>query len=244
MKVTLLNHTPEPEKLVAAAARLCYSHADDVDTLLHGLTSEKVEAFLRKLGEMPNHGTPWEHPSFTFAIEGVSRSLSHQLVRHRIASYDQQSQRYTDSSEFDYVVPPSIQKHDIHSVRYKAIMADINNLYKRLVELGVPKEDARYLMPNACCTRLICTMNLRSLSHFFSLRLCNRAQWEIREMARQMYKLCYEVSPLLFEHMGAACDQLGYCPEGSMSCGKAPTLEELLKVHKEHKLLGNITYFH
>jgi len=230
MKVTLLAHTPEPEKMVAAAARLCYSNAQDVETLLAGLANEKVDKFLEKLGEMVNHGTPYEHPVFTFAIEGVSRALTHQLVRHRIASFDQQSQRYTNSEGFGYVIPPSIMANDELRIKMRGICGEINKFLHDCENAGIPKEDARFLLPNATESRLLCTMNARSLAHFFSLRCCARAQWEIRQLANEMFKLAKEAAPRLFVD-AAACDQLGYCPEGHMSCGKKPTLEELKKAY-------------
>ena len=217
-----------PEKTVASAARLCYSNAKDIDTLLTSLSEEKVISFLEKMKELPAHGTVWEHVYFTFGIEGVSRALSHQFVRHRIASFDQQSQRYCTSEDFEYVIPPSIQKNDALRIEFKGICGEINKFFMKAVKQKIPNEDARYLLPNATCTRLICTMNIRSLFHFFALRRCLRAQWEIRLMADEMFKLCNKVSPLIFEKAGAACDQLGYCPEGHMSCGKKLTLAELI----------------
>lgn len=182
--------------------------------------------------------SPFEHCAFTFGIEGVSRALLSQITRHRIgASFSVRSQRYCSEDDFQYVIPKSIQRHEKHCVRYKALMADIQNLYNKLVELGVPKEDARMILPNACETRMIVTMNVRELWHFFNLRCCNRAQWEIRELANKMLELCKEASPLLFEHAGAACVK-GYCPEGDMSCGKAPTLDALRTAYVHEVLVS------
>lgn len=234
MKVTLLAHSPMPEKMVAGAARVCYSGAKDLDTLLESLTDDKIDAFLKKMQKMPAHGSVWEHNVFTFGIEGVSRALSHQLVRHRIASYDQQSQRYVNSSQFEYVVPHTVERNEEANALFENTMKDLQVAYDKLVELGMPKEDARFVLPNACATRLICSMNVRSLMHFFALRLCTRAQWEIRELAQKMWKLCQEVSPEIFVK-GANCEQLGYCPEGDMCCGRKPTLETILKVYNEKK---------
>ena len=237
MEVKLLSHTENPEQVIAAAAKLCYSQKADISTLLHDLTPEKVEKFVRKL-ESLGHASPFEHVSFTFCVEGVSRALLSQITRHRIgASFSVRSQRYCSEDDFQYVIPKSIQRHEKHCVRYKALMADIQNLYNKLVELGVPKEDARMILPNACETRMIVTMNVRELWHFFNLRCCNRAQWEIRELANKMLELCKEASPLLFEHAGAACVK-GYCPEGDMSCGKAPTLDALRTAYVHEVLVS------
>lgn len=240
MKVTLLNHTPMPEKMTAMAARLCYSAAKDIATLSDSLTDEKVYSFIQKMQETPNHGTVWEHTLFTFGIEGVSRALSHQLVRHRIASYDQQSQRYVNSSQFEYVIPPSIKRNADMLSGFEETMQALQKVYDIMIENGIPKEDARFVLPNACQTRLICSMNIRTLVHFFSLRLCSRAQWEIRAMANEMWKLCNEVSPVIFGNVGAACKKLGYCPEGHMSCGRYPTLKQLIDNYKENKKEGSV----
>lgn len=172
--------------------------------------------------------SPFEHLSFTFGIEGVSRTLTHQLVRHRIASYSQKSQRYVNEKEFEYITPPSIQANDEALGCYEAVMKMLNNAYGKLVDLGIPKEDARYVLPNACETKIIVTMNARSLFNFFNHRCCMRAQWEIRQMAYQMLKLVKEVAPETFKKAGASCDTLGYCVEGNMSCGRYSTLNDIL----------------
>ena len=236
MQVKLLTYTPEPEKVVAAAARICYSNVQDVNELLNGLTEEKIDNFLQKMQELKQHGTPWEHPSFTFAIEGVSRALSHQLVRHRIASYDQQSQRYCDGKNFSYVIPSSIKKNPDLKEGFEKFMEATQKMYDIFIEEGIPKEDARFVFPHACSTRLIMTMNLRSLMHFFSLRCCSRAQWEIRELANKILGICKEISPKLFAKAGASCIQNGYCPEGNMTCGRAPTLKRLLDIWEEVRI--------
>ena len=231
MKVTLMEHTPEPEKLIAAAAKLCYSSAADINTLMNGLTFSKIESFVAKL-ETLHHESPFEHASFTFGIEGVSRALTHQLVRHRLASFSQRSQRYCVEGCFEYVTPSSIQRSGEMFAKYKVLMDEINMFYEEAVAAGVPKGDARMALPNACSTRLLCTMNVRELWNFFNHRCCSRAQWEIRDMADQMLELCKSAAPLLFEHAGASCVK-GYCPEGSMCCGRAPTMDELIKGYKK-----------
>lgn len=218
LKVKLLAHTPDADKLVAAAAKLCYSAAD-VDTLMDGLTADKVEAMCQKLTDL-GHESPIEHASYTFAVEGVSRALLAQLTRHRIASYSVQSQRYVDKVGFDYITPSSIENNPDAEDIYNRCMMMIDLCYQELKQLGIPNEDARFVLPNACDTRIIFTMNARSLHNFFRLRCCNRAQWEIRAMADEMLKLCREVSPVLFRHAGPSCAVTGKCSEGAMCCGE------------------------
>ena len=217
MKVTLLTHTPEPEKLVAAAARLCYSDKQ-VSEIMDNFTEEKVEKFIDKLVAL-GHESPLEHVSFTFGIEGISRACSHQLVRHRIASYSQKSQRYVNELQFDYVTPETIINNAVLRNKYECLMEDIQDFYDELITGGIPKEDARMILPNACETSIIVTMNVRTLLNFFKHRDCNRAQWEIRGVAREMMKLCKEVAPKLFAKAGASC-RYGKCSEGEMSCGE------------------------
>ena len=216
MKVTLITHTPEPEKVVASAAKLCYS-SSDIETLMNGLTTEKIEAFIKILTDL-GHQSPLEHCSFTFGIEGVSRALTHQLVRHRIASYSQKSQRYVNEDGFKYITPPSIEDDDIMYLEYIKLMKEIQNFYTSAKKRGIPNEDVRFALPNACETKIIVTMNIRTLLHFFTERCCNRAQWEIREMADKMLDICKEVAPNLFANAGASCMR-GKCKEGKMCCG-------------------------
>lgn len=218
LKVTLLTHTPDADKVVAAAAKLCYSAAD-VDTLMDGLTVDKVEAMCQKLADL-GHESPIEHASYTFAVEGVSRALLAQLTRHRIASYSVQSQRYVDKAEFDYVIPPSIAANPETAEMFEKCMDMLDTYYRYLTSAGIPSEDARFVLPNACDTRIIFTMNARSLHNFFRLRCCNRAQWEIRAMADEMLRLCCEVSPVLFKRAGPSCAANGVCSEGAMCCGE------------------------
>lgn len=217
MKVTLLAHTPEPEKLVASAAKLCYS-ASDIESLMDGLTTEKVESFIKELADI-GHQSPLEHCTFTFGIEGVSRALSHQLVRHRIASYSQKSQRYVNEAWFEYIVPPAVAENQDALLAFEGAMIECHMAYGRLTQLGIPAEDARFVLPNATETKIIVTMNIRSLLHFFEERCCSRAQWEIRNMANKMLTLCRDVAPNLFRNAGPSCVR-GRCKEGKMSCGK------------------------
>ena len=218
IKVKLLEHTPHPERVVAMAARLCYSAAG-AEELAEKMTDEQVEKLVDKIIQM-GHASTMEHVSFTFGIEGVSRVLTHQLVRHRLASYSQQSQRYVAEHDFEYILPPSIAERPEASERFKALMENIQQAYNDLVEAGVPKEDARYVLANATETKIVVTMNARSLMHFFNLRCCNRAQWEIRELAYKMLAEAKTVAPLLFKNAGASCVATGHCPEGAMTCGK------------------------
>lgn len=218
IKVKLLDYTPEPERVVAMAARLCYSSVGAAE-LADRLSDEKVREMVEKMIAL-GHASTIEHVSFTFGIEGVSRVLTHQLVRHRIASYDQQSQRYVAEHDFEYITPHTIEENPEAKRAYDALLRKIRETYGELMEMGVPKEDARYVLANATETKILVTMNARSLHHFFNLRCCNRAQWEIREMAYKMLAEVQKVAPTLFKNAGASCVNTGRCPEGEMTCGK------------------------
>lgn len=229
MNVQLLAHTPAPEQLVAASAKLCYSAASIAD--LAAIEADKAAEFIGKLPEA--HQSPFEHVSFTFGIEGVSRAMLAQITRHRIASFSVQSQRYVEMDGFGYVIPPSIAEDDDMINAYVFFMRMANNTYQAIrnhlkdnhVRKGVSpedaaklaNEDARFVLPNACETRMIVTMNARELLHFFSLRCCKRAQWEIRAVADEMLRLCKEVAPEIFAKAGPGCVR-GHCPEGKMGC--------------------------
>ncbi|MCI9224698.1 MAG: FAD-dependent thymidylate synthase [Acutalibacter sp.] len=247
MNVKLLAYTPAPERTVACAAKLCYAAAD-IDTVMDGLTDEKAGSFLDMLTEI-GHESPIEHASFTFGIEGVSRSLLAQITRHRLASYSVQSQRYVKESSFEFVVPPEIAAMPEARREFLMAMEEDQRHYEKLSELLQRKheteflaegldekearrkaekkaiEDARFVLPNACATKLICTMNARSLMNFFTHRCCNRAQWEIRELAVEMLKLVREAAPNMFRKAGPPCLR-GSCPEGKMSCGKMSRVRE------------------
>jgi len=210
MNVKLLSYTPEPDRVVALSARLCYSKID-ISELAEKLTNEKVKELLDRL-RRSGHLSPFEHASFTFGIEGISRVTSHQLVRHRIASYSQQSQRYVKMTKAEFVVPPSIMKNENALELLSSVNESARSAYNRLIELGIPEEDARYVLPQGVTTKIIVTMNARELLHFFNLRCCLRAQWEIRMMANLMLKEVREVAPIIFENAGPFCFS-GPCPE-------------------------------
>jgi thymidylate synthase (FAD) len=214
MKVELLAYTPNADAICAAAGNSCYS-SKPASEIMGGIDSERI---LSKVVGMGHHSVV-EHATFTFSVEGVSRALTHQLVRHRIASFSQQSQRYVSLKDPSYVRPHTVENNPDASKIFDETMDRIWEAYRALEEMGVPAEDARYLLPNGCTTNIVVTMNARELLHFFSLRCCGRAQWEIREMAEKMLALCVEVSPAIFSDAGPPCMR-GPCPEGKLSCGK------------------------
>ena len=217
MDVTLLYHTPEPERAVATAARLCYAPVGGRE-LMESLTDEKIRNVLTTI-MASGHFSTLEHASYTFAVEGVSRALTHQLVRHRLASYNQQSQRYVKFKEEPPIVrPASVDTNPDAAQAFDEAIEACWQAYDKLVQAGVPAEDARYILPNACETKIVVTMNIRELMHFFSNRCCNRAQWEIRELAWKMLELVRPTAPFIFRTAGPGCMR-GACPEGKMCCG-------------------------
>ena len=218
MQVKLVRYTPEPERTVAMSARLCYSPIGAAQ-LEERISDEQAAKLVRKLVSM-GHFSTLEHVTFTFAIEGVSRVLTHQLVRHRIASYSQQSQRYVKEHDFETIVPPSIAKNPEAKAKFDALMTQIQDLYNEFTAAGVLAEDARYILPNAAETKIVCTFNARSLLNFLTLRCCTRTQWEIRTLANEMLRQVKEVAPVIFENAGPTCLSEGVCHEGEMSCGR------------------------
>lgn len=247
LHVSLLFHTPAPELAAACAAKLCYSKSGAA-TLKENLTPQKAQEFLEKIVSL-GHFSTIEHATFTFAIEGVSRTLTHQLVRHRLASYSQQSQRYVDAQDFDYIIPPSIAQDPKAKEQFIEAMQQAANAYQklrttltqyhqdRLKQEGedeksafakaekMANEDARFVLPGACETKILVTMNARELHHFFRQRCCMRAQWEIRQLANEMLRLAKQAAPALFQNCGPACVN-GPCPEGKMSCKQAARMRE------------------
>ena len=217
MNVELLYHTPDPERAIATAARLCYAPVGAAE-LMETMPPERVQSVLSTIMSS-GHFSTLEHASYTFAIDGVSRALTHQLVRHRIASFNQQSQRYVKfTGDISVVKPGSVSSNaEAEAVFDEAISAAVD-AYHKLLDAGVPAEDARYLLPNAAESKIVVTMNVRELLHFFSLRCCNRAQWEIREMSRRMLELARPTAPFIFMDAGPSCVR-GKCVEGKMTCG-------------------------
>ncbi len=232
LKVELLQHNAEPEMIAALAAKLCYSGAELSD-LQEKVSSAEQTDFIQKLISM-GHFSVFEHVSFSFGIEGVSRALTHQLVRHRLASYSQKSQRYVKAGdEFPYIIPHTI-KDNSHALEiFNNAMKEIAECYNKLSALDIPAEDARYVLPNACETKIIVTMNARELLHFFALRSCNRAQWEIRELSDKMLALCYATAPAIFEKAGPGCVNKG-CTEGKFTCGQAALVRRRIAALKKH----------
>lgn len=257
MLVQLIAHTNDPEKTIAAAAKLCYSDAH-IETLLDGLTPEKTTAFLQKLSDL-GHASPIEHASFTFGIEGVSRTFLAQVTRHRIASFSVQSQRYVRLEDFRYVIPPEIACIPEAKAQFIRSMNDDAQKYLELVHTledahtarfmaqGLPEkaarakaskqanEDARFVLPNACETKMVMTMNCRSLQNFFNLRCCNRAQWEIRAVADEMLRLVLPLAPHVFAYAGPRC-LTGACPEAHMCCGKQAEVRQKYEQLKSEAL--------
>jgi len=215
MIVKLLAHTPNADKICASAGNSCYSEKASFDLMDDGEDPERV---LSKIVGMGHHSVV-EHAVFTFSVEGVSRALTHQLVRHRIASFSQQSQRYVPLNEPTYVIPDTIKANADALNAYKEMMDGIWKAYRKMSEAGIPAEDARYVLPNGCTTNITITMNARELLHFFTLRCCTRAQWEIRDLADRMLEISKDVSPVIFKNAGPPCIR-GPCPEGKLSCGK------------------------
>jgi len=219
MNVKLIGFTPNPEKIPAMAAKLTHSKIKPED--LHNSSDKELRSILEYVINR-GHTSVIEHTCFTFAISDVSRSLTHQLVRHRIASYAQQSQRYVDFKISNYVIPPKIAKNKQMKKAYEVTMQTIWDEYNKLLDMGIPAEDSRYVLPNAACTNIMVTMNARSLLNFFELRCCQHAQWEIRELANKMLKEVKKAAPIIFKNAGPACKSKGICPENKKDCPLYP----------------------
>jgi len=238
LSVKLLEVSRNAVALIYAACRQCYSAQFAGDIFDEAEASANAqEAFIQKIAAS-GHESPLEHVKFTFAIQGVSRALTHQLVRHRVASYSQQSQRYVKADNFDYIVPPSIAGDEALCKEFLRIMREIQASYNTLLERYKEKgksgeeanQDARFVLPQAAETKIVVTMNCRELLHFFKHRCCSRAQWEIRRLAEEMLKICRRELPCVFTHAGAQCVQLEYCPEGEkFSCGRYPVKSKILR---------------
>lgn len=242
MDVTLINYTPNPIETVFVAARTCYS-ADGPEVLWQKVCSsdgdiipamrEQIYLLLDKV-IASGHLSVLEHINFTFAVSGISRACSHQLVRHRIASFSQQSQRYVPAEKDDFVVPNTIRDNETAANIFAQFIDDVQKVYAELVELGIPREDARFVLPNATKTNIVMTMNFREIYQVCQIRLCTRAQWEIRELFWKVKAEIKEVPGMagLSEYLMPKCKVLGYCPE-SKSCGMMPSKTERLSSDDE-----------
>lgn len=222
MIVKLLAFTQNADAICAAAGNSCYSDRPSFE-IMEDIDSAKVLSRIVGMG----HHSVIEHAVFTFSVQGASRALTHQLVRHRIASFSQQSQRYVSMDRPSFVTPHTVDADPEAKEVFEGAMAAIWEAYGKLERMGIPAEDARYLLPNGCTTNITITMNARELLHFFSLRCCNRAQWEIRELADRMLEICRQESPVIFREAGPPCVR-GPCPEGKLSCGHPRSLRRLL----------------
>lgn len=223
MDVRLVGVTPNPERLPALAAKL--THSNTTIDELEDSSEKELQAILDQVMKL-GHTSVVEHTSFTFAISGISRSLTHQLVRHRIASYAQQSQRYVNLEKPCYITPPKIAQNNEMNTAYEKVMETIWKEYNKLLTLNIPAEDARYVLPNATCTTIMVTMNARALLNFFELRCCLHAQWEIRQLAHRMLTLVKEKAPRIFKDAGPPCQSKGYCPEHNPDCPLNPKSEK------------------
>jgi thymidylate synthase (FAD) len=231
LKVKLLRYTADAELLCGAAA-LTATKSGSPSEILEKMNMETAEKIIKRVTGY-GHVSVIEHASFTFSIEGASRAMTHQLVRHRIASFTQQSQRYVAYDTLEkYVTPQSIANNSEAKKIFDEALEKISDTYQKLLKLGISKEDARFILPNAAKTNIIVTMNARELRHFFNLRCCARAQWEIREAATEMLKQARKAAPALFENVGPSCVELGYCLEGKMKSPEC-NVEEIKKRFKE-----------
>lgn len=252
LKVKLMSMTKDPISVIYASCKQCYSanFAGDIfdEAVSDSSALPKQIEFMERI-MASGHQSPLEHVNFTFAVEGVSRACTHQLVRHRVASYSQQSQRYVKEKDFDYVIPPSI-KNDVKLLAlFESFMKECQGKYNEIVEGLKQKnitgekayQDARFILPNSAETKIVLTMNSRELMHFFAVRCCTRSQWEIRYLADEMLKIVREKLPSVFSRLGAKCESLGYCPEGDkFTCGRYPVKEEVLASYKS-KVKNGVT---
>lgn len=232
MQVRLLNYTPKPVETVYTAARTCYSDLEPSGIWSRRVSYVEMVKLLDKTIASGHHSV-LEHISFTFSIEGISRSCSHQLVRHRLASFSQQSQRYISMTDAEYVIPPTINFNPKAKEIFQRLIADCNKAYDDLIEIGISQEDARFVMPNAAATSLVATMNFRELWHVAGIRLCQRAQWEIRELFQKIKSEMHSVPELtgLAQYLEPRCVQIGYCPEYK-GCGYYKSKEESIENDK------------
>jgi len=235
MKVALINWTPHPLKTVYTAARTCYSGETPSEILESDVPLEKMVRLLDKVIAAGHHSV-LEHISFIFAIEGISRTCSHQLVRHRIASFSQQSQRYVEAGPAGIVEPDTIAFREKAHELFMKFIEDARVVYDGLLAEGVPAEDARFALPNASTTNIVMTMNFRELMTTCGIRLCTRAQWEIRELFSRIASEVTKVENMggLAKYLTPVCETLGYCPEIE-SCGRKPSRGEIFQAYEKEK---------
>ncbi len=213
--VEIVAHSADPERLVAAAARSCWSRRPFREIYAE-LTDSQIDRILRKV-ILRGHHSVLEHADFTFAITSVSRVLTHQLVRHRIASYSQLSQQRVNQARAEYIIPPAIRHDPDLTRRFRDWMDEAANFYEFLVERGVPRGTARYVLPSACETKILMTMNARSLFNLIGQRDCGAEEWEFRALAHQMHSLLLGLAPRIFRFAGPKCTTEGVCTEGDLA---------------------------
>lgn len=226
LRVELVSYTKDPEIACARCASVSWRQSG-----MKEITLEQAREIIKRALRY-GHESVIEHVSFTFFVEGISRSLTHQLVRHRIASYTQQSMRYVDLTNLEgyFIKPESISKNQELDELFDNTIINCKDAYDHFRKNGIPPEDARFVLPISTQTKIAMTMNARELRHFFMLRCCLRAQWEIRELANKILQICKSVAPSLFENAGPSCAKLGYCPEAELTCGK---LKQVLEMYRD-----------
>ena len=263
MRVKLIQVTQNPIDVMWTAARTCYSAKSPVEMweeLGFDISKKAVEIYqnggdernsIDYCNEVTNkhwnlvkkvldsgHKSIAETVVFTFSIEGVSRSLTHQLVRHRLSCYSQQSQRYVNFKDktFEYVTPNTVKKNVGAELIYNEFMSGCKEYYDKLIDIGIPAEDARYVLPNAACTNINMTVNLRELIHICNLRLCTRAQKEIRDLFKLIKQEVTDVDERLGNLLVPNCEVHGICFEQN-TCGRKPSATEIMNTYKNSKII-------
>ena len=227
-EVKLISKPNNLLKTIYTACRTCYS-ADTPINIYD--TADDEEKMLKLISRVisSGHYSTIEHIQITFAISNVSRACTHQLVRHRHMSFSQKSQRYVkEKGQFDYIIPPTIEKNPELKEKFEQFMSDISNKYQEFVEAGIPAEDARFVLPNATASSMVASLNLREMIHLANLRLCSRAQYEIRTLVKMMCDELSKQEPWLKDYLVPKCVRLGFCDEDKC-CGRMPKREDLLK---------------
>jgi thymidylate synthase (FAD) len=215
-------------KTIYSACRTCYS-ADTPFEIFESTDDEQKMLKLINRVISSGHYSTIEHIQVSFAISNVSRACTHQLVRHRHMSFSQKSQRYVkEKGQFDYIIPPTIERNPELKAKFQNFMAEISDKYQEFVEAGIPAEDARFVLPNATASSMVASLNLREMIHLANLRLCTRAQYEIRTMVKAMCDELIKSEPWLKDYLVPKCVRLGYCDEDK-SCGRVQRKDELIK---------------